>query len=143
MRSGEWILPGDYTPEDIEYLSVASTAGPQYEHTPLETLFQQHMDGDVQFLRLNSPSSGVVIVQVFAGAYGDKRLVIQHIAGTNTIRAYPEIVADMLDFARENGCEAVETSVYDTRLAKVLSRLGAKPQSITMVMEVPHGSEKE
>lgn len=133
----EFVKPSDIKPDEFAELYVADQAGPAFNSINPSDAVRRLWDGSLILYR--APDKGVMLVEVNEGGDGTKRLNLVRMAGKGLALHFEEISRDLQHIARDQGCVAIETMVYDEKLAKALTRGGAKLESYTMVLELDNG----
>ncbi len=134
----EWVQSAELTTADWELLLQADDAGPDFNRISAEQIAAELSSGVMHCFRLK-PGIGIMLVDVRVGPTGLKRLGIVRMACRrphSPCWIYAQLKTLLQHTAREWGCEAVETMIYSARLAKALQRVGARAESIMMVLEV-------
>ena len=133
----ERVKPHDIKPEEFGELYRADGAGPAFNSINPVDAVSRLWEGSLILYR--APNRGVLAVEVNEGGDGTKRLNLVRMAGQDMALHFEEISRDLQHVAREHGCVAIETMVYDRKLAKALTRGGAQLESYTMVLELDNG----
>lgn len=133
----EFIPPEKLHPDDFAALYEADTAGEKFNSiSPTEAVNRLW---EKSLLLYRATGLGIFALEINEGGDGTKRLNIVRMSGSKLPLHFEEISRDLQHIARDHGCVAIETMVYDERLAKALARGGARQESITMVLELNNG----
>lgn len=138
MIALEYVFPGHATEADFRWLEISDNAGPEYHKIPLLQIDHLLKQKKLHLFRYKK-GEGVVLVEVITGALGHKRLNILRTAGKGVLLNFGEVLRVLQHTAQEWGCQQIETMVYSVKLAKALRRIGANPEAVNMVVEVPNG----
>lgn len=131
--------PKHLTVEDFAQLYTADQAGPAFNSIAPPDAVARLWDGSLLLYRAGD--KGIFLLEINEGGDGTKRLNIVRAAGEGLVLHSKEIASDLQHIARENNCNAIETIVYSPKLARALTRGGAKQESVTMVLELNDGQE--
>lgn len=138
MIALEYVFPGQITADDVKWLMIADNAGPAHNSVPLlqieHALARKHMH-----LFRYRKGEGIVLVEVIKGGDGSNRLNIVRTAGVKAVWQFREVAELLQHTAREWRCNAIETNVYSQKLVTALRRIGAKAESVNMILEIPDG----
>lgn len=133
----EYVKPESIKPDEFAELYRADAAGPAYNSISPPDAVRRLWDGSLMLYR--APNRGIMLVEVNEGGDGTKRLNLVRMAGKGLALHFEEISRDLQHIARDCDCVAIETIVYSEKLAKALTRGGAKLESYTMVLELDNG----
>lgn len=136
----EAIKPEQVDADCFAQLYAADSAGPAFNSIPPPEMVRRIWSKEI--LLFGMPT-GIMAVEVNQGGDGTKRLNLVRMAGKDLTLHFEEISRDLQHIAREHGCVAIETMVYDEKLARALARGGAKQESVTMVLELNDGQEQD
>lgn len=136
----EYVSPEKLDADLFELLYVADGAGPRFNSIAPPEAVKRIWDGSLVIYKM---PHGLMAVEVNEGGDGTKRLNLVRMAGNDLALHFEEISRDLQHIARDRGCVAIETMVYDEKLAKALTRGGAKQESVTMVLELNDGQEQD
>lgn len=132
----EYVPPHALDADLFELLYIADGAGPKFNSIAPPEAVRRIWDKSLLIYKM---PEGVMACEVNTGGDGTKRLNLVRMAGENLALHFEEISRDLQHIAREHGCVAIETMVYDRKLARALTRGGAKLESYTMVLELDNG----
>lgn len=127
----EFVHPSKLSAGDVALLQHADSISPNYVRIAPAELIAGIWDG--RFLLYRCPQ-GVFLLEVV-----DCRLNIVRMAGNRLAQCFQKIAVELQHIARNLGCVAIETNVYSSKLAKALTRAGAKQESVVMVLELENG----
>jgi hypothetical protein len=130
------VAPHQFTVEHIDRLHQADVNGPAFNKLSMGDVVRKLWLGE--FL-LYDAGKGTFLFEINEGSDGTKRLNIVRAAGEGITLKAAEIAADLQHIAREFGCVAIETIVYSPKLARALTRGGAKQEAIVVVLELENG----
>lgn len=130
-------------PEKLSADEFAELARADQKHPPFNSInpaecVRQLWDGSLLLYRV-ADNRGLLMVEVNEGGDGTKRLNMVRLVGKDLMFKFEEISTALQHIARELGCVAIETVVYDRKLVKALSRVGMSQESVTMVLELNNG----
>lgn len=136
----EFVPPERLSVDDFASFYEADANGPKFNTISPPEAVRRIWAGEL--LAYRAPG-GTFLLEVVEGGDGTTRLGIVRMAGKGLALHFEQISRDLQHIARDHGCVAIETVVYDGRLAKALTRGGAKQEAITMVLELDDGQEQE
>jgi len=127
------VSPEFISAEDLVWLSEAEFSGPVSHRLDLANIVRGLWRGDYQLFRADN---GVILTEI-----SNKRLNLVKWAGRGLALRMAELTRDLQHIGRELGCNALETNVNSEKLARALKRIGAKQESVIMVLEFDDGQE--
>lgn len=122
-----------HTVDDLKWIEKADEAQPLIERISLLHIDHALRQGRMRLFRL-SPGPGVMLVEIRSDN-GVKRLSLVRGAGKAAWQM-GAILKQMGKFAKEWGCECVETVVYSHRLERALELVGATKEATVMTFSV-------
>lgn len=134
----EWVAPEQVTEDDWHWLRAAEFAGPSFDRVTELAITYALKQGTMHLFRMR-PNPGVVLVEVVVNSHHMKRLNIIRAGGQKVGWSLPGIARLLKRTAQDWGCDAIYTDVYSQRVAETLMRVGAKVESVRVVMEVDDG----
>lgn len=133
------VQPEQMSAEDFQQIFSADQAGPAFNSIAPPDTVARLWNGSLLLYRAGD--KGIFLLEINEGGDGTKRLNIVRAAGEGLVLHPKEIASDLQHIARENNCNAIETIVYSPKLARALTRGGARQESVTMVLELNDGQE--
>lgn len=135
----QYVPPEQLSDADIAALVEADLAGPGFNSIPACDLIHKVWKGEFKLYK--AEGKGCFLVEVNQGGDGSCRLNIVRASGSflKLVLSTPEMKASLQHIARDFGCNAIEAVVYSEKLAKALTRSGAKREATVMVLESRHG----
>jgi hypothetical protein len=122
----------------IHMLEASLNVAPLYERISLEEIIKNLRERKSILFEV---PSGLIVAEVREGG-GERRLAIPAFYSTNFGAHARGIIAGMVRLAKDWNCSRIETCCYSGVLMKVLARLGARAESVNMVMEVHDGQQE-
>lgn len=134
-----YVRPECINQEDIQALVEADQFGPAFNSIAPADVIYNIWQGNFKLYKADG--KGCFLVEVAKGGDNSCRLNIVRASGNflKLVLATPEMKASLQHIARELGCKAIEAVVYSDKLAKALTRSGARREATVMVLESKNG----
>lgn len=120
--------------QHVEWLLASERAKPVHEQRSAAELVELVNSQQMLVFELRRKGGGIVAV----GKVG-RRLVLHALTAPGFGWSFRAAVKLLKKLASDLECDAVETMVWDRRLARAMQRVGVQPEAVQMVLKVAGG----
>lgn len=117
------------------WLGKANAATPIFNRMDPNIVWDRLWRQELFLFRFLPPREGVILMEIVE-RNGEARIQLLAVAGRKVAHLYQGLGMALRELADHWGCSAVETMVVDPRLARAIMRSGARPESVTLVLQV-------
>ena len=129
-----WINPQFLTNDQLLLIAESLNAAPDYERLEGRELLLKLLQSEAHAFTFGE--GNIIILERRRGKDESARVNVVALAGDLTARTMLELASFCKNVAAEWGCDAIETTTYDPRIARAIVKLGGRIESQNLILPV-------